>query len=143
MKSIWGCIAIASAVAFSTPVYAGGYCGAAGYRCCPQSACQPTACYSTCKIERQTCYRTVYDTVYEPQQYTCYRTVYDTVYENRLVTLLQASARNALPRDQVHCLPPGRRNVLPRAELHSDETRLGNQRTNMLVSSAQTRVADL
>ena len=40
-----------------------GYCGACSYNCCPPAACQPAACYTACRVERQTCYRTVYETV--------------------------------------------------------------------------------
>ena len=47
---------------------ANNYCGAASYNCCPTAACAPTACYTTCRVERETCYRTVYDTVQEPQR---------------------------------------------------------------------------
>jgi hypothetical protein len=58
------------------------YCGAACYNNCPTAACQPTACYTTCRVERQTCYRTVYDTVQEPQSYVVNRTTYETAYDD-------------------------------------------------------------
>ncbi|HSG72562.1 MAG TPA: hypothetical protein VLA12_19275, partial [Planctomycetaceae bacterium] len=52
-----------------------GYCGAASYRCCPQP-CQQTCCYTSYKIERQECMRTVRRVVYEPEKYVVNRTVY-------------------------------------------------------------------
>ena len=52
------------------------------YRCCPVSCCQPTSCYTACRVERETCYRTIYETCYEPEQVTCYRNVTETVWED-------------------------------------------------------------
>jgi YTV len=69
-------------VATPGSVEAGRYCGAASYSCCPTQACQPAACYTTCRVERQQCERTVYSYVQEPQQYMVSRTIYDTVYED-------------------------------------------------------------
>jgi len=64
----------------ATQAQAAYCCGAANYSCCPVASCQPTACYTACKIERQTCYRTVYETCYVPEQVTCMKTVADTVF---------------------------------------------------------------
>ena len=69
-------------VASPSSVEAGRYCGAASYSCCPTQACQPAACYTTCRVERQQCERTVYSYVQEPQQYMVSRTVYDNTYED-------------------------------------------------------------
>ena len=55
---------VAAALAVLTSATAeAGFCGAASYNCCPQVACQPTACYTACRVERQTCFRTVSYTV--------------------------------------------------------------------------------
>jgi hypothetical protein len=76
-----GALAIVAALSPQSAT-AGCYCGAASYRCCPTAACEPAACYTTCRVERQQCQRTVYDYVQEPQPYTVSRTVYDTSYED-------------------------------------------------------------
>ena len=85
MKATLTATALLVFVSTST-VDAAWFCGAGGYNCCPTTCCQPTACYTSCKVERQTCYRTVYETVYEPQQYQVCRTVYDNVCEEVPVT---------------------------------------------------------
>ena len=50
-----------------------GLCGVSSYQCCPTSACAPASCYTTCRVATETCYRTVCETVYEPQEYTSTR----------------------------------------------------------------------
>ncbi len=54
---------------------AGSYCGAGSYNCCPTTACAPMSCYTTCRIERQTCKRTVMETVWEPEEVKATRTL--------------------------------------------------------------------
>src|SRR6187401_1565447 len=83
-KSMIGMLTALAMFAATSPgsVEAGRYCGAASYNCCPTAACQPAACYTTCRVERQQCERTVYSYVQEPQQYMVCRTVYDTSYED-------------------------------------------------------------
>src|SRR6266566_706466 len=46
---------------------ANGYCGAGCFSCCPTAACQTAACYTTCRVERRQCLRTVRETVYDQQ----------------------------------------------------------------------------
>src|SRR5262249_21265584 len=65
---------------------ANGYCGGGCYSCCPTTACQPVSCYTTCRVERRQCFRTVREIVYDQQQVQCQRTEYDTVYEDRPIT---------------------------------------------------------
>src|SRR4051812_16893218 len=65
---------------------ANGYCGAACYSCCPTTACQTASCYTTCRVERRQCFRTVREIVYDQQEVQCQRTQYETVYEDRPVT---------------------------------------------------------
>src|SRR5262245_50094036 len=65
---------------------ASGYCGAGCYSCCPTTACQPAACYTTCRVERRQCMRTIREVVYDQQEVQCQRTEFDTVYEDRPVT---------------------------------------------------------
>ena len=48
---------------------ANGYCGAGCYSCCPATSCQ--SCYTTCKVERRQCFRTVREIVYDQQQVQC------------------------------------------------------------------------
>ena len=48
--------------------------------------CAPRACEASCgctsyRVEKQTCYRTVYERVCHPETYTVNSTVYETVYE--------------------------------------------------------------
>jgi hypothetical protein len=76
----------AAVMAFSASQAQANYCGAASYQCCPPAACQPTCCYTACRVQRKTCYRTVYETCYQPEQYTVNKTVYETVYEDRQQT---------------------------------------------------------
>ena len=64
MKKLLAMAAFCVATALSQQAFASGYCGAATFNCCPTVACQPSSCYTTCKIERQKCKKTVYDTVW-------------------------------------------------------------------------------
>src|ERR1700722_18070339 len=61
---------------------AGLFCGAGGYGCCPAPSCQPSCGCTSFKIERQTCYRTVYERVCHPETYTVNTTVSETVYDH-------------------------------------------------------------
>ena len=85
-KTLALALAAVAMLAVNDSAQACRYFGAASYNCCPTTACQPTACYTACRVERKTCYRTVYDQVMEPQQYTAYRTEYETVYEDKQET---------------------------------------------------------
>ncbi|NOX56815.1 MAG: hypothetical protein GXP27_20710, partial [Planctomycetes bacterium] len=49
-----GIITVAGTLA-ALPALASSYCGVASYQACPVSVCQPTACYTTYKVVRQTC----------------------------------------------------------------------------------------
>ena len=86
MKKLLAMVVFCAATSLSQQAFASGYCGAATFNCCPTVACQPSSCYTTCKIERQTCKKTVYDTVWEPEEITRTRTVYETAYETKDVT---------------------------------------------------------
>ncbi|HCS53532.1 MAG TPA: hypothetical protein DIW81_18390, partial [Planctomycetaceae bacterium] len=70
MRRMIAAIAVTAMLSSAGVAQARGLCGACNYHCCPPVACQQTACYTTCKVERETCYRTVYENVCEPQQYT-------------------------------------------------------------------------
>ena len=73
----------AIAAVLSVPgVTQAGLCGVPSYNCCPTAACAPASCYTTCRVATQTCYRTVCETVYEPQEYTSSRTVYENSFED-------------------------------------------------------------
>ena len=125
---------------------AGLFCGAARWRRCPVDYCQPAACYTSYRVERQTCYRTVYETCYEPQQQTCYRTVYDTTYEDVEETCYRTVVETAEReheytvqrpvyetsyREQNYCVQrPVWGNQLPRAELPGLSPCLGRQRSD-------------
>ena len=76
----WKCTGILAGMAvifgsIGDSAQANGYCGGGCYSCCP-TTCQP--CYTTCKVERRTCFRTVREIVYEQQQVQCQRTEYET-----------------------------------------------------------------
>ena len=86
MSKVFAGVVAALALVSASDAEAGWFCGAASYRCCPVSACQPSCCYTACKVERQTCYRTVYDNVCEPQEFTYNKTIYETVCEDRQLT---------------------------------------------------------
>ena len=87
-------------VAAPGSVEAGRYCGAASYSCCPAPVCQPAACYTTCRVERQQCERTVYSYVQEPQQYMVSRTVHDTIYEDVAETRQRTVQETAFREEQ-------------------------------------------
>src|SRR5688500_2710808 len=55
MKKVVAGVAVAVALLAARSADAGWYCGAASYDCCPATACQPTSCYTSCRVERQTC----------------------------------------------------------------------------------------
>ena len=76
------------------------FCGAGGYNCCPTTCCAPGACYTSCRVERQTCYRTVYETCYQPEQYEVCRTVYDTVCEEVAQTCYRDVVEQACREEQ-------------------------------------------
>ena len=120
------CIAVACLAAMASSAHAGWFCGAANYSCCPVAACQPTACYTACRVERQTCYRTVNETVWEPQTVTCNRQVQEVVCEDVEQTehgliLLRLEHRGGKPRLlrllQVHLRAPLNKQPCYSAEL--------------------------
>src|SRR5262249_35356777 len=76
---------LALACGFASVAEASGYCGAGCYSCCPVSACQP-ACYTTCRVERRQCQRTVREVVYDREEVQCQRTEYAMEYEDRPTT---------------------------------------------------------
>lgn len=87
MNRLFATIAFAAVAMLSqSTASAGGYCGAASYSCCPPVACQPVSCYTTCRIERQMCRKTVMETVWEPEEVVCEKTVYETVWDEQEVT---------------------------------------------------------
>ena len=86
MRTLLAGVVATLLLASAQTAQASNYCGAASYRCCPTKACAPVGSYSACKVERQTCYKTVYDTVWEPVEQTCMKTVYETVCEDVPVT---------------------------------------------------------
>ncbi|MFN9972749.1 MAG: hypothetical protein ACK58T_22955, partial [Phycisphaerae bacterium] len=69
-------IVFLSLVAVQNTAFA-GLCGVPSYNCCPTAACAPASCYTTCRVVQETCYRSVCETVYEPEQYKVMRTVYE------------------------------------------------------------------
>ena len=58
-----------------------GICGAGSYRCCPVEACAATGSYTACRVQTVTAWKTVCETVYEPEEYTAKKVVYEPVYE--------------------------------------------------------------
>ena len=56
------------------------YCGAASFKRCA-SACSTPSEVCAPPVRMVTCYKTVQETVWEPETYTCKKTVYDTVCE--------------------------------------------------------------
>ncbi|MFM7865849.1 MAG: hypothetical protein ACKPHU_16660, partial [Planctomycetaceae bacterium] len=62
-------------------VASAGICGAGTYRCCPVAACAPAASYTACRVQTVTAWKTVCETVYEPEEYTTKKVVYEPVYE--------------------------------------------------------------
>ncbi len=77
---------------------AGLFCGAGGYGCCPAPSCQPSCGCTSYKVERQTCYRTVYERVCHPETYTVNTTVSETVYDHHPETCYRMRVQDANTR---------------------------------------------
>ena len=56
-------------------------CGVGSYRCCPVETCAAASSYTACQVQTVTAWKTVCETVYEPEEYTTKKVVYEPVYE--------------------------------------------------------------